>query len=408
MQRITLILIFIFSLNAAFAYVPASTLYIPTDTAKGVDIARAMAAKRTASGATTNKSVKLLPNSIVFTNADSNLSVNPNYKIYQTNTYGFPVPKSYFGVWGNLTGIGLNNCPDCGNPDSLGESAFVYQSINSKAQGSMSMVIGGMESEASGMNSSVIGSGYSRATGNYSIILGGVGNYASTSDDNNSAAIVGSNECRALNSQTFIASSYKCDALGDHSTVLDGYAMVAQTYHELVMGNVGIVDYTITDHESWNVNDPIFRIGMNPSTLDADTTHRQDGFAVGKSGRLVVGIHYLGEGADITKAGLTVYQSPYGNPALLNLVSLNRNDSLQIQNNPINFSIASNKPIALNGVTVNTTHGVVFHNTDSVTIYSLPKPMRGETYYCTDCTPNDKSKGGVKVCYNGTAWKREW
>lgn len=51
---------------------------------------------------------------------------------------------------------------------------------------------------------------------------------------------------------------------------------------------------------------------------------------------------------------------------------------------------------------------LVFNNTDSATIYALPSPVPGETYYCTDCTPNDNSAGGVKVCYNGSLWRREW
>lgn len=48
-----------------------------------------------------------------------------------------------------------------------------------------------------------------------------------------------------------------------------------------------------------------------------------------------------------------------------------------------------------------------YYNTDSTNIYSISKPQPGDTYFCTDCTARDNSIG-VKVCYNGKLWKREW
>jgi hypothetical protein len=69
----------------------------------------------------------------------------------------------------------------------------------------------------------------------------------------------------------------------------------------------------------------------------------------------------------------------------------NNHKGLHIVNNAVSFDSA-----------------VVFSNTDSATIYALPSPAMGATYYCTDCTPTDNSAGGVKVCYNGSLWRREW
>lgn len=48
-----------------------------------------------------------------------------------------------------------------------------------------------------------------------------------------------------------------------------------------------------------------------------------------------------------------------------------------------------------------------YYNTDSATIHKIAKPMAGDTYFCADCTARDQSTG-VKVCYNGKMWKREW
>lgn len=50
---------------------------------------------------------------------------------------------------------------------------------------------------------------------------------------------------------------------------------------------------------------------------------------------------------------------------------------------------------------------LTFYNTDSASIYAINRPSTGDTYFCTDCTARDQSTG-VKVCYNGKMWKREW
>lgn len=72
------------------------------------------------------------------------------------------------------------------------------------------------------------------------------------------------------------------------------------------------------------------------------------------------------------------------------------------------FDINSNWPVTINnGLTVYPNGGVQFYNADSATIYAISSPQAGTTFFCTNCTATDNSTG-VKVCYNGALWKREW
>lgn len=59
---------------------------------------------------------------------------------------------------------------------------------------------------------------------------------------------------------------------------------------------------------------------------------------------------------------------------------------------------------------VDTFGGAHFKQIDSVSLYALSGSALSNfpQYYCTDCTPSGGGSGGVKVCYNGSAWKREW
>lgn len=84
-------------------------------------------------------------------------------------------------------------------------------------------------------------------------------------------------------------------------------------------------------------------------------------------------------------------------------------DTLFITYNPdsARFDISSSLPISLSGVIVYPNGGVQFYNADSATIYAISSPQAGTTFFCTNCTATDNSTG-VKVCYNGALWKREW
>lgn len=84
------------------------------------------------------------------------------------------------------------------------------------------------------------------------------------------------------------------------------------------------------------------------------------------------------------------------------------NDTLIIYQKDTTVYLKSNRAIVINeGLTVYPNGGVQFYNADSATIYAISSPQTGTTFFCTDCTANDGSTG-VKVCYNGALWKREW
>lgn len=49
----------------------------------------------------------------------------------------------------------------------------------------------------------------------------------------------------------------------------------------------------------------------------------------------------------------------------------------------------------------------VQENIDSVSLYAIQKPVKGQTAYCLDCTPIETAKG-VMVTFNDKAWCKSW
>lgn len=326
-------------------------------------------------------------NTINFLTGDSIKGVGSRFDLFTNTPFGHKSVSLIYGTYGDFTAFfpGVN-CSNCGDTSQLGSWALNFGGINNKAEGLGATTVGGVQNSATGTFAGNFASKVCIASGN-------------------SAANYNSSACVADEDLSFNIGSLSGYALGDHSFNLGSYKGVAGTYHEGVMGSMPLVDSTGRNRRIWDENDPIFRAGCN----DADQTPR-DGFEIGKSGRLVVGIVYSIK-SDTTFPTLQIYGSPYGSDTLIK--AYNKNGTAEmILTGDGKLRVASIQATTAGGVGkvltsdangVGTWNVTAFTSLDSLSIYATT-PTVFTTYGCTDCHANGIT--GAIVSYINGAWRR--